>query len=43
MGNKEELKRLFDKLKVAEVKAKKFTDAQNDVKRKQKMIQDKNR
>ena len=43
MGSKEDYQRLHDKLKVAETKAKKFTDAQNDAKRKQKMIQDKNR
>lgn len=43
MSKKEEEKRLIDKLKVAEGKAKKFNEAQNDAKRKQKMIQDKNR
>lgn len=43
MGSKEDQQRLLDKLKSAEAKAKKYTDSQNDVKRKQKMIQDKNR
>jgi hypothetical protein len=43
MGTKEEKNRIMDKLKVAEQKAKKFTEAANDAKRKQKMIQDKNR
>ena len=33
----------MEKLKIAEGKAKKFTEAQNDAKRKQKMIVDKNR
>lgn len=43
MGSKEEQKRMMEKLKIAEGKAKKFTEAQNDAKRKQKMIVDKNR
>jgi len=43
MGHKEEGKRMIEKLKVAEGKAKKFNESQNDAKRKQKMIQDKNR
>ena len=43
MGHKEEEKRLIEKLKIAEGKAKRFTEAQNEAKRKQKMIQDKNR
>ena len=34
---------MMEKLKIAEGKAKKFTEAQNDAKRKQKMIVDKNR
>lgn len=43
MSSKEEGKRLMDKLKIAEGKAKKSTEALNDAKRKQKMIQEKNR
>ena len=43
MGSKEEKSRLMEKLKLAESKAKKYTDALNDAKRKQKMITDKNR
>ena len=38
MGQKEEKKQLMDRLKVAEGKAKKFTEAANDGKRKQKML-----
>ena len=38
MGSKEDQQRLLDKLKIAEGKAKKYNDAQNDVKRKQRMI-----
>jgi len=34
MGSKEEEKRLSEKLKVAEGKAKKFTESSNDTKRK---------
>ena len=43
MGSKEEKNRLMEKLKIAEGKAKKFTEAANDAKRKQRMLQDKNR
>lgn len=43
MGQKEEKNRLMDRLKVAEAKAKKYTEATNEAKRKQKMLQDKNR
>jgi len=43
MGSKEEKNRILEKLKVAEGKAKKYNEALNDAKRKQKMIQDKNR
>ena len=38
MGQKEERNRLLDRLKVAETKAKKFNEATNDGKRKQKML-----
>ena len=38
MGTKEESKRLMDRLKVAETKAKKATDAINESKRRQKVI-----
>ena len=38
MGHKEEEKRLIEKLKIAENKAKKTNEALNDAKRKQKMI-----
>ena len=43
MGSKEEKNRLMEKLKIAEGKAKKFTEAANGAKRKQRMLQDKNR
>ena len=43
MGSKEEEKRLIEKLKIAETKAKKVTEIQKDANRKQKMIVDKNR
>lgn len=43
MGTKEEHNKLIDRLKVAENKAKKQTQVETEVKRKQKMIQDKNR
>ena len=43
MGSKEEKNRLMEKLKIAEGKAKKYTDSNNDAKRKQRMLQDKNR
>ena len=43
MGSKEEEKRLIEKLKIAETKAKKVTEVQKDANRKQKMIVDKNR
>jgi len=38
MGQKEEKNRLMDRLKVAEAKAKKYTEATNEAKRKQKML-----
>ena len=38
MGTKEERNRLLDRLKVAETRAKKASDALNDAKRKQKVI-----
>ena len=43
MGSKEETKNLIEKLKIAEGKNKKYNEAIMDAKRKQKMIQDKNR
>ena len=43
MGTKEERNRLLDRLKVAETRAKKASDALNDAKRKQKVIQEKTR
>ena len=43
MGTKEERNRLMDRLKVAETRAKKASDALNDAKRKQKVIQEKTR
>ena len=43
MRLREENNRLADKVKVNEAKAKKCTEAQNDAKRKQRMITDKNR
>lgn len=43
MRLREENNRLSDKVKVNEAKAKKTTESQNDAKRKQRMIQDKNR
>ena len=43
MGTKEERNRLLDRLKVAETRAKKASDAINDAKRKQKVIQEKTR
>ena len=43
MGSKEEQNKLLDKLKIAETKVKKSTQLEADVKRKQKMIQDKNK
>ena len=43
MGTKEERNRLLDRLKVAETRAKKATEAISDAKRKQKVIQEKNR
>ena len=42
MGSKEEMNRIMEKLKTAEAKAKKYTEALADCKRKQKMIVDKN-
>ena len=41
MGTKEERNRLMDRLKVAETRAKKATEAISDAKRKQKVIQEK--
>ena len=38
MGTKEEHNKLVEKLKVAEGKAKKYTQLETEVKRKQKMI-----
>ena len=43
MGTKEEHNKLHEKLKIAEVKAKKYTQLETEVKKKQKMIQDKNK
>ena len=43
MGTKEERNRLMDRLKVAETRAKKATEAIGDAKRKQKVIQEKTR
>ena len=43
MALREENNRLMEKVKVNETKAKRCTEAQNDAKRKQRMIQDKNR
>ena len=43
MGTKEEHNKLLEKLKVAEIKAKASTLLSMELKRKQKMIQDKNR
>ena len=43
MGTKEEHNKLVEKLKIAEAKAKKTTQVDVELKRKQKMIQDKNK
>ena len=43
MGTKEEHNKLVEKLKIAEAKAKKTTQNDVELKRKQKMIQDKNK
>ena len=42
MNEKEEKSRLLDKLKLAEGKAKKHSEAVNEAKRKHKIISDKN-